>query len=219
MKKRKTIYTVCIILICCSLTAVVGIHLYNHAKEKQRFSDIEVVNRTSADRNYYTYLSEMEDNCTIIVEGKVGKVLGQEVSTRYDLVLQKEVPGAGYTNHEFLVTKVHAGNVKVGDKISVSQQYFIWDYDDGSKQLISSSAVKPLEKGETYLLFLVYSEARKSYASVCDFQGIYPIEELQSNISAKNITQADLSYVYQVTEWENLIPIYEEVRNKYFSKK
>lgn len=218
MKKRKAILTACVSIICCSILAVIGIRLYNEKKEEHRMANMEVVNRTSADRKYYNSLSEMEEECTIIIEGKAGDVLGQEVTTRYDAVLEKKLPGAGYTNHEFKITKVYAGDVKVGDKIPVSQQYFVWTYEDGTEQLVSSSAVKPYKKGEKYLLFLVYNDYREAYEPICDFQSIYPVEELQMRATAKKVAQADLSYIYQVVEWDNLIPMYDEVRNKYFAK-
>lgn len=216
MKTRKMIFFAGIVVICCLIVVIAGIRIINEKKKEKRMSNIEVINQTSADRIYYDTLLRVEEDATIIVEGKIGKSLGQEVSAPYDYEFQKALPGAGYTNIEVKVTKVHKGNVTVGDKITMSQNFYFWTYEDNTEQLISSSAVKPLEKDETYLLFLKYSERRGTYIPVCDYQGMYPLEETQEKASVKNIEQKDLSHIYQVVEWKGLMPVYEEVRDKYF---
>ena len=217
MKKRKAFLIVSAVVVGCFILSVGGICYYKKREENRR-ANMEVI-LLGANRSYLNSLAELEEYSTIIVEGKAGKEREQRVlSTTYVISINKELPGEGYTNQKFNVTKVYSGDVKEGDKISVSQQCFTWKYEDGTERLISRSAVKPYEKGETYLLFLKYNENRKVYEPVCDYQGIYPVKEMQKHATTKNITQADLSYIYHELEWEGLISMYEEVRRKYFEK-
>ncbi len=175
---------------------------------EKKTSQMEVVNIV-CDRIYYDSLFEVENDSTLIVEAVPKGVLGQKVTTSYDYEFKRELPGSGYTQREIEVTKVYKGNVSVGETITFLQDYYLWTDQDNKKQLISITSLKPLEEGEKYLMFLHYEENMDSYIAVCDYQGVYPIKNLNG---AK---KSDFSYIYSSQDISNLMPIYSEVQEKY----
>ncbi len=179
-------------------------------------SDIEIVN-VATDRTIFDNLQQVEDDSTIIVEAITGKNLGQDVHTSYDYGFKKDIPDYGYTNWEVNVTKVYKGDVKAGDNLVLFQEYYIWTFGDGKKQLISSTSLKPAIKNKTYLLFLKYDDHLKGYWPVCDYEGMFaiPSDDIKEKAKTGQIKQSDLD-VYGSETLHNLVPIYSEVAEKYF---
>jgi len=179
--------------------------------------DIEVV-RSQPERTYYENLEQIEEQASVIVKASVSENLGQEVDTTYDYVFQKEMPTYGYSKWEVEVSKVYKGDVNVGDKLILLQEYYIWTKSDGKKQLVTSSSVKPVKKGEEYLLLLRYEELLGGYSTVGDYQGIYaiPTEEIVAKIEEGTLVQADFDIYYDDEPLNYLIPIYNEITKRYF---
>ena len=141
--KEVAILLTCVLLVF-SLSACYG---NQTTSSGQNSSATEILN-VAADKNTYEKLTDVEANSGIIVEGIVKKNLGQEVNTYYDPKFKKNLPTSGWTNWQVEVTKVYKGDVKVGDKITYGQDYYIRDYDNGKKQLISITAQKPVQLNE-----------------------------------------------------------------------
>ena len=210
--KRKIIW---LSLLCCFLVASLVLYFVRGDRTKERYDDLELV-CMAGDRIFYDSLSEVENNSTIIVEAVAKEVLGQEVNTHFDYHYQREIPDYGYTKREMKITKVYKGDINVGDKMTMVQDYYVWTSSEGIKQLISFTSLKPVEKNEKYLLFLKYQESFNAYIVVCDYQGLYPISKDEISETTSNIEQVDLSYVHKVEELHYLKPIYNEVKAKYF---
>lgn len=180
-------------------------------------SDIELV-RPQSDRTYYENLNQVEDQATIIVRAVAKETLSQEVDTIYDYVLQKELPTYGYTKREIEVAKVYKGDVNVGDKLVLLQEYYIWTKSDGKKQLVNSSSIKPATKEKEYLLFLRHEEMMGGYSTVGDYQGMFaiPTDEVRIIMEEGTLEQSDLDTYYDDEPLYNLFPLYNEVTEKYF---
>ena len=172
----------------------------------------------STDRILFENLQQVEDYSTIIAEAVAKKSIGQEVSTHYDYEFKKELPDTGFTRWEIEVTKVYKGDVKVGDKLPLLLQYYIWANSDGKKQLVTGSSLKPVVKGNKYLLILDYDDYNKGYWLVSDYEGMFavPTGDLRAKVKAGTLAQSDLD-VYDGETLQYLIPIYSEVVQKYFS--
>ncbi len=178
-------------------------------------ADIEVVHHAdTADRILYESLTQVEKEATIIVEAIPKDIIGQKVSTVYDYEFQKELPGSGLTKRECEITKVYKGDVEIKDTIVLLQDYYIWNYtDDNSgekQQLITTSYLKPAIKDMKYLLFLLYDDRHDGYWPVCDYEGMFSIP------ASNTLNQSDPD-VYDYETLPYLIPIYNEVTEKYFS--
>jgi len=180
-------------------------------------SGIEVV-RVATDMTVFDDLKEIEDYSTVIVEAVARKNLGQEVTTSYDYGLKKYLTGAGFTKWEIEVTKVYKGDVKTGDMLPLLLQYYIWTTEDGKKQLITGSYLKPAVKDKKYLVFLIYDDRNKGYWPVCDYEGMFavPTDDMKAKAKAGTLSQSDFD-VYDGETLHYLIPIYREVADKYFS--
>jgi hypothetical protein len=128
------------------------------------------------------------------------------------------VPEAGFTYWEIEVTKVYKGDVKSGDKLVLLQEYYIWTNTAGKKQLVSSTSLKPAVKNKKYIMFLRYDDNFKAYYPVCDYEGMFaiPTDEIKVKTKAGTLMQADLD-VYDNENLSYLIPIYNEVVQKYFN--
>lgn len=118
-------------------------------------ADIEVSHHASAsDRILYENLKQVEKEATIIVEAVAKNIIDQKVSTSYDAVLEKTLPASGLTMRECEISKVHKGEVELGETIILLQDYYIWDYSDDSsakeEALITTSYLKPAAKGNKY---------------------------------------------------------------------
>jgi hypothetical protein len=178
--------------------------------------DIETVNVPS-DRTIFKSFQQVEENSTIIVEAVAKEHLGQYVEMTYDDHFKRELPGVGYTKWEIEVTKVYKGDVKIGDKLPLLLQYYIWTEPDGKKQLITGSSLKPAVKNKEYLLFLVLDDDPEGYWPVCDYEGMFPIPTGEMKAKAKDgtLTQSDFD-VYDGETLHYLIPIYRDAVRKYF---
>lgn len=190
------------------LICIVGLVWAININLNEEWDDLQVV-EVSTDRMIYQSLNEIEESSTIIVEAKVVDTIGQEVSTYYDVDLDKNVPGSGYTKRKLEIQKVIKGDVSIGDSIILMQDYYVWTDTDDEKKLITLTELKPLKNGENYLLFLSWSKKFESYYETGDFQGVYPMNK-------EAYLDKEFSYVYpnETHSW-NLVPIYEEVCQKY----
>lgn len=213
MKKRR-IFLGCI----CGMLLVCGTVLLGRSFfQKEEWEGLEVIN-ISCDRTLYESLEEIEEEATIIVEVEARDTVEQVVSTFYDSVFKQNYPEAGYTKRELEVEKVYKGDVSVGDKIVLMQDYFIWAEDNGEKKLMSLTELKPMKKGEKYLLFLAWSKNKEAYYEVGDFQGVYPLEAATVNSKDRSIdSKQEFDHVYpsESHSW-TLAPIYDEVQAKYY---
>lgn len=184
-------------------------------------SEIEITNFDTADRTYYHNLQELEERADIIVIAVVKRNLGQEVSTYYDELNKQFLPITGYTNREIEVTQVYKGDVNVGDKLILGEGYYTWTYPDGTKQFITSSWVKPMNKDSEYLLFLGYSQDLGNYYRIGDYQGIYPVptDEIKAKVKEGAVEPSDLDlyYHYKGEFPPYLLTVYKEVIEKYFN--
>lgn len=84
--------------------------------------------------------------------------------------------------------------------------------------MISSTSLKPAVKNKKYIMFLRYDDNFRSYYPVCDYDGMFaiPTDEKKAKVKAGTLAQADLD-VYDNETLPYLIPIYNEVVQKYFS--
>lgn len=208
-----------IVLGCMVLGALTICSLFllgHYMFEKEAWQGLEVVN-VPCDRLIYQSMEEVENMADIIIEAKAGSELEQKNSSFYVAKFDREVAGSGHTKRELKVENVYKGNVSLGDKIVLMQDYYVWTETDGTKKVVSLTELKPLERGKHYLLFLAYDKEREAYYEVGDYQGVYPIEILQTRTRTGNVLQeSELNHLYSDTEHWNLIPILKEVQEKYF---
>jgi len=180
------------------------------------------IERKVSDRTYYDNLQEIEEQAELIVRAIVKENLGQEINTSYDTILDKHVPVSGYTKQEIEVTKVYKGDVNIGDKLVLMEEYYLWPKPDGNKRLVTTSFVKPLKKESEYLMFLKYQPDWDVYYRVGDYQGIYPIptDEIRAKLNDGVLKIEDLNLYdnYGGESLPYLIPFYKEAVEKYPSE-
>ena len=171
----------------------------------------------NCDRVSYESLSEIEERADVIVEAIIGEDQGQEVSSHYDYDIKKELPNGGYTKKSITITNVYKGDIEVDDILLFLHDYYKWTYEDGTKQLITTSAFSPVKEGDKYLLFLHKESNKEGYSSVGDYLGIYPLTEIIH--FAKDQKTTDFSYIYDLYKADNMdkiIALYDEVVRKYY---
>lgn len=212
MKRRILLLLLPMVCIICSCHA---------APVSDPFPDVEEVVHAyhSGDRLFYGSLREVEQISDLIVEAVVKEVVDQHVDTRYDPTFGKFVPGFGYTAREISVTKVHKGEVRAGDALTLLESHYVWTTDEGTKQLVLRSPLHPAKTNGKYLLFLRHHEALGGYWPTGDYQGRHalPSREIRDKMEAGTLAQADLD-VYGHETQPYLMAIYHEVFDKYFSQ-
>lgn len=183
------------------------------------FSEVDEVVRIQGDRMFYYTLGEVEEAADVIVEAVAKGVIGQVVDTSYDPTFGKSIPGFGYTKREVKVAKVHQGDAKPGDTLTLLEGHYIWPTDEGKKQLVSRSALPPAKTNGKYLFFLQYSEAHEGYWPVGDYQGrfSFPEREIGEKAKAGTLKQADLEVDSHET-LPYLMAVYHDVYDTYFDR-
>jgi hypothetical protein len=180
--------------------------------------DIEIV-RPMGDRIFYYNLQEVEEKSDLIVKAVVKGTLGQKVFTLYNADLQKDLPTFGYTKREIEITQVYKGDTNVGDKLVLSEDYYIWKNPDGKKQLVCFTSVKPAVKEKEYLLFLSYHKDLGAYYAVGDYQGIFdiPTDKIKTKGRIASLEELDQDRYYDGESLSYLLDVYNEVLDKYFN--
>ena len=179
--------------------------------------DIEIV-RPMGDRIFYYNLLEVEERSDLIVRAVVKGTLGQEVFASYSGDLQKDLPAFGYTKREIEITQIYKGDINVGDKLVLAEEYYIWKYPDDKKQLVCFTLVKPAVKEKEYLLFLSYHKDLGAYYAVGDYQGRFdiPTDEIKAKGKIASLEELDLDRYYDGEPLHYLLDVYNEVLEKYF---
>lgn len=211
MKKSKT-------YICAGagLLVLLSVILFFITKPLSVNDEYEVTN-IICDRIVYGSLSEIDNASAIIAEVTAGEEVGQEVSSFYDYAFKKEIPNGGYTKREVEVNKVYKGNIEAGDKLLLLHDYYKWTYEDGTKQLISSSGFMPMNEGEKYLVFLQKERNKDGYSVTGDYLGIYPISTISKYV--RDSKSADFPYIYETyisQDTDKLLTMYDNVTDKYY---
>jgi hypothetical protein len=67
-------------------------------------------------------------------------------------------------------------------------------------------------------MFLIYDERYNAYWLVCDYEGMFaiPSDEMKAKAKAGTLAQSDFN-VYDLDGLNYLVPIYNEVVEKYFN--
>ena len=126
----------------------------------------------AADYNIQGSLAGLERQNDYIVEGKL---FGKPVQTsKYDETTEGEIPipDVGKTYLQMKITKVHKGNLKVGDCIVVVQDFALLNKVTG----VCVSGMIPMKTGENWVYFL-NKQDNNSYNCIADATGRYPIPE------------------------------------------
>lgn len=212
MKKLFVFIMSLIVFFSWSLTACSGSNSVNSIP-----SNTELIH-VSADRAIYQNLSDVEATSSVIVEGVIKENLGQKVKTKYNPGAKKDLPVFGCTRWQVQITKVYKGDVKEGSAITYGQEYYLWDKSNGGKQLLTTSAQKPVSINKKYLFFLTpYDDYYQCYYAAGDYEGKFavPSDEQIAKAKSGTWTPSDLE-LYDNDSLLYLDTVYKEVVEKYF---
>jgi len=181
------------------------------------FGDVDEIVHIPFDLRFHSNLRQVEEASDTIVEAVAKGVIGQHVNSGYNAQFGKVIPDFGYSMREAKVTKVYKGDVNVGDTLILLEGHYVWETDEGKRQLISRSALPPAKTDRTYLLFLACHDQHGGYWPAADWQSRFAVPDraIREKAEANTVEQSDLD-VYQHESWPYLIPIYREVYEKYF---
>ena len=156
------------IMYILTFTACTGKSLDN----TEEFSDLELAEWGELNQMVYNDLEHLEKDSDIIVVGTFKEDSEQKEVFQYDSHFEKEVLSTVISTNYIEVSKVIKGSVNVGDAIPVTQDYGIVD-----NQLVTTSRLTPMLKGDTWIFFLSEntSELRAGkFRCTGDNDGRYP---------------------------------------------
>ncbi|GHU56560.1 hypothetical protein FACS1894132_14090 [Clostridia bacterium] len=144
--------------------------------KKLTYNGMNVVMPSDELNDSYTRIKDyetLEQYSEIIVIGKILSDGSQENLSFYDYDLQKDIVYGYISYNQIEVLKVFKGDVAVGDKLNICQDYGVTANDE----LYSQSKLTPMEKDDEWLFFLELDLRHEDYTcSANDFGfGRYPI--------------------------------------------
>ena len=177
------------------------------AQEESYRSDYSLKTVLS-DKRQYSSLYELEGRAEIVVIGTFTGEAVQNVTYENSVEINKKIVTDVCSVNTLKIDKVLMGECD-SEEISVAQRY---GYIEENKQLISFSALTPMLKNDSWVLFLKKGEDGNYW--VCgDNHGRYPVPDK----TYTKIAQAEASDfgVYSKSDFNG--HIYSEIKEKYFS--
>ncbi len=179
-------------LLSITLAVLISICVTSCNKNENKKDDIKEnkpqtnVISSEVDAIGYQNLNELIEVCDLVVVG--------EHTT--DGVLQNEFLDANKSPYlfdvsesSFEISRVIKGDVKVGDTINITQQYYIQNVE-GVDTIYDSSEMTPMKKGEKWVYFLSYDEINDTYW-IRNIYGKYPVPE-SNNSTADGFTAEEM---------------------------
>lgn len=175
----------------------------------EEFSDLELAEWGESNRMVFGDLEQLEKHSDIIVVGTFNKDSEQEEIYQYDGHFEKDVLATVISTNSIEVSKVIKGDVNVGDTVPITQDYGVID-----NQLVTTSELTPMLKGDTWIFFLSEntSEIRAGkYSCTGDNDGRYPLK----NFSYRRIALTDNEDLGVYNKEDFREDIYSEILEKY----
>ena len=128
--------------------------------------------------------SALEKRADYIVEGYFSKDATQDIKFYYNIDVKKNIIEDGSCKNTFAITKVLKGNKDIKEAI-IHMGYYVVE-EKGQYSVIYGSQVKPMRKGDYWLMFLTKDEKTNLYYITGDFTGRYPIPSKEQISDVKN---------------------------------
>lgn len=186
---------------------------YNGKPETSNiYSDMELVKPGMADRRTANDLEELKKYSDIAVVGEFIDNSVSDIKYEYSDFFKKDIITFVRSYNVIEVKQVLMGDVKVGDKLTVTQ---LEGSVDG--KMYSWSELTPMTKGDEWIFFLNWDD-KGYYWVTCDSDGRYPTKnsaEKNRRITFRNV---DFSENYQLGVYDKQSfnqSIYDEIVEKY----
>lgn len=208
MKKNISIITivaVCILFTACSAPFKTTVDSVPE-KNLVSFEGLTLIQGSEyTDRIVFDDLASLENFSDIAVVGNFVDNDVQDITYTYSDYFEKDIVTNVTAYNTVEVTKVLFGNVNIGDRLNISQNYGVVN-----EQLITFSALTPMQYGDEWVFFLKESE-ENLYCCAGDCQGRYPVPSAE-NAPMPLSDSPDLG-VYSEQSFNR--SIYDEILEKY----
>lgn len=204
-----------ILLVVCILGIVTTLSCSE--ENVTEISSVSEIIQIPIEREVFDDLHKLEQESTIIVEAIAKNKLDQKITGKEDTEHSELAKAYGYSRWEIEVTKICKGQVKVGDKLILLQDYYI-EEDTKKRSLVTFSFLDPVKPEQEYILFLKYDNQKVGYWPVGDYEGMYekPDKSLTNKVKAGTVKESDIEGVNQ-TGLAYFLPIYTQMVYKYYN--
>lgn len=170
--------------------------------ENNDFSGVELVDLWKmVNRLRYYDLEAVEKSSDVIVIGTFTDEARQEEKYHHGILMNI------ISFNAIEVSQVLQGDVKVGDTLTVAQEYGVVD-----NRLIAFSEMTPMMKGDTWIFFLSESDGEDTfYWCTGDSDGRYPVKNCE--YAKITLTENEELGVYDKSDFNEAI--YNELLEKY----
>lgn len=170
------------------------------------FGGLELTRAGISDREVFKDLQSLEEFSDIAVIGRFIDDSVQEISSDYEPYFGKDVIFDAVSYNTIEVSDVLFGDINIGDKLKIGQSYGIVD-----NRLISFDRLTPMQKGDEWVFFLVYSETNGCYWCSSDTYGRYPIPSADN--APMPLSDSPKLGVFNEDDFKR--DIYDEILEKY----
>lgn len=196
---------------CAALTACSSTPQNSDVSVSQNtdtFAGLKLKRAGITDRVVFNTLDELERSSHIAVVGTFINDAEQEVDYEYDPYFKKDIIVDINSTNTIEVTKVLMGDVNVGDKLSIDQNYGIVN-----GELISFSELTPMQKGDEWVFFLRKVAKSDHYVCTAESDSRFPTKSSASKNGIMPLAEGAELGVYDEADFNNYI--YEEIVEKY----
>ncbi len=202
-----------IAIIAGSIAAYAARTSYSSKPETSNmYADMELVSPGMVDRRTADHLEELEKYSDIAVVGEFIDDSVSDIEYEYSDFFGKDIITLARSYNVIEVKQVLMGDVKVGDKLTVTQ---LEGSVDG--KMYSWSELTPMTKGDEWIFFLDRDD-KDHYWVTCDSDGRFPTKnsaEKNRRMTFKNVDFPD-SYQLGVYDKQSFNQsIYDEIVEKY----
>lgn len=195
---KKLISVIAALIMCASLTACNG--------SSNKFAGLQLLTE-DVDRGSIRDLEELEQKCDIAFVGEYLDDGVQETNSMYMEQFDTDFVTSVLTTASVKVTRVLLGDINVGDEVKVKLRYGIV-----KDQLITGTALTPMQKGDEWVFFLTLSMDGTFYWHTYDSDGRYPTKN-SSNNGIMPLAESPELGVYNKADFNE--KIYNELVEKY----
>ena len=195
---KKLLSVIIALTICASLTAC--------SNSDDKFAGLKLL-PVLVDRGSPNDLEELEQDCDIAFVGEYIDDGVQESKSMYMEQFETDFVTEVSTTSTVKVKRVLIGDINTGDEVKVKLRYGIV-----KDQLISSTALTPMQKGDEWVFFLTLSSGGEFYWHTYDSDGRYPTKNSPNNKIMPLAENSELG-VYDKADFNE--KIYNELVEKY----